>query len=272
MIVDADAARDALLVQYAMDMAKTGLFPALDPRITDWDLRGHILGTDTLRLMREDVCFGFLAESKASPGTFVVIIRGTDGVLEWIEDAEFLLTPYARGGNVEAGFWRVYKTMRYTAMGSGLFEPVAQGIAHGVGEGRVRVVGHSLGSALATYLTLDLAYLIAERVSGLFLASPRPGDATFAALFHSKVESYRLYNYELDFVPRIPRGFHFSQLPNVIAISTDISQARIKFGLFCNHHAICYASMLDFSLQDWARAKFDPSYLACILGPHLAHA
>jgi pimeloyl-ACP methyl ester carboxylesterase len=48
-----------------------------------------------------------------------------------------------------------------------------------VGKGSLIVLGHSLGSTLATYLTFDLAHpgKLGPRVRGCFYASPRPGDA-----------------------------------------------------------------------------------------------
>lgn len=272
LILDADAARSGLLVQYAQDMGRAALFAQPDPRLAkDWNLCGHFISTDRVISVESQVAYGYLAESKAEPGKFIAVIRGTDGILEWIEDAEFALMPHLRGGNVEAGFWGVYSRMFYCPVGTTLeaLSPMAVSIALAVGHGSVKVIGHSLGSALATYLALDLAYLLADRVSGCFLASPRPGDETFGALFHSVVKDYKVYNYELDFVPRVPRGFHFCDLPGTITISPDTAEARIKFGLGCNHHCLCYVSMLDFTLH----AMFnDPIYKAempCVLGPRL---
>jgi triacylglycerol lipase len=275
VILDADAARSGLLVRYAEDMSGAALFAPADPRLSvEWNLLGHLISTDVVGSIETQVCYGYLAESKAAPGTFIAVIRGTAGVLEWIEDAEFTLRPYASGGvsggNVEDGFWGIYERMQYCKLGTTALTPVAASIAAAVGDGSVKVIGHSLGSAIATYLTLDLAFLVGDRVSGCFLASPRPGDDAFGALFHEKVKDYRVLNYELDLVPRVPRGFHFSDLPGATTISPDSAEARIKFGLGCNHHVICYISMLDYTLRSLIDGKLYPDEIICILGPRAA--
>ena len=55
-----------------------------------------------------------------------------------------------------------------------------------VGAGTVTVTGHSLGSALATYLTLDVAVGLGDRATACLFASPRTGDAAWVELFDSK--------------------------------------------------------------------------------------
>jgi triacylglycerol lipase len=216
MIQDTAAAALGLLVDYAMDMytspaGRQTMAPPADTRLAPtWVLRGYICGVDALlhtknsmQLGQDHVCFGYLAEMSQTPGTFVAIVRGTDGFLEWIEDAEFVLVSHSNLGLVEQGFYDIYKTMQFrNAQGDMVSLP--DGIASVVGGGTVTVVGHSLGSALATYLTLDLAAptRLGARVSACLFASPQPGDKTFAALFDATVANYKLYNYELDAAAR----------------------------------------------------------------------
>src|SRR6202034_4599795 len=68
----------------------------------------------------------------------------------------------------------------------------------------VTIVGHSLGAALATYLTLDLTRAgLRARVSACLFASPRTGNQPFVTLFDQTIADYRLFNYMLDIVPRV---------------------------------------------------------------------
>ena len=115
--------------------------------------------------------------------------RGTDGLVEWLIDAKFLLVthPAYADTQVEQGFWSVYQTMSLAdpATGTTTHANAAEGIAVTVGVGAVTVTGHSLGSALATYLTLDVAVGLGERATACLFASPRAGDAAWVGLFDS---------------------------------------------------------------------------------------
>jgi hypothetical protein len=117
-----------LLAMYAEDMYTEGtLNPTADTRIATagWDLVAYLTANDVLipdpsaanqRLSvdrSKRVFYGFLARSKTDPTSFVVAVRGTDGLVEWLIDANFLLMthPAYTGTQVEQGFWSVYQTM-----------------------------------------------------------------------------------------------------------------------------------------------------------------
>lgn len=272
-----ESAELGLLVTYAMDMYTSepaSLAPASDTRLyPKWKIWGYLTATDCVfrsgsRVSGSEVCYGFLAES--DPGVFVAVIRGTNGILEWIEDGEFLSVQHPVAGQVEAGFFGVYSSMVFRPLiGAGPLapQPVAKGIAAAIGAGSVTVIGHSLGSALATFLTFDLAGLVGSRTSGCFFASPRPGNADFAKAFDARVASYQVFNYALDIVPRVPPG-DYSALPKVTLIEPHTSEARISFNFGCFHHVLSYCAMLDFGLTDWkAVPSIDQSCAACIRGP-----
>ena len=137
--------------------------------------------------------------------------------------------------------------------------------------GPVTVVGHSLGSALATYLTLDLARAgLSARVSACLFASPHPGDQAFVALFDQTIADYRLFNYILDIVPRVPPGLGYAALPRRTVIRPSTAEAAIRFDIGCNHHVICYCAMLDYEETMNATNPVPPGEegsKACILGP-----
>ena len=156
---------------YAMDMyrvATSSLAPAPAPGLTasGWTTVAYITGEDSLfPNTNQTVCYGYLA--RQASGEMVAVIRGTDRFVEWVEDAMFAPIPYApqialpAGSGaleVEQGFWTLYKSMQLIDPAGVPLGALAPTIASAAGAaGTVTVVGHSLGAALATYLTLDLA-------------------------------------------------------------------------------------------------------------------
>jgi hypothetical protein len=271
--------RYALLALIAEDMYADPqvLEPQADPRLASngWALRGYLTGCDALLRARtalslgeQRVFYGFLAESTLNPGVFACVVRGTDGLIEWLEDAEFALMAHPVSGRVEAGFWGIYATMHYRAPG-GEDVPLLQGLVCAIGAGDVTVIGHSLGAALATYLTYDLAApkLLGHQVAGRFFASPRPGDDVFAKIVADQVSDQAAYAYEFDVVPRVPFGFGFAPLASVKEFAASAIGVRIKVNPFCSHHALSYCAILDPSSLDLAGIPDqDRPYAACIRG------
>lgn len=271
-----------LLGIYAMDMhvAYPGnLYPPVDPRLAagGWTLRGYVVGQDAwlrsrspVTLFPEPSCYGLLAERTAEPGSFAVVLRGTEGLLEWAEDGEFFPYPYPHPSaiSVEQGFYGVYGSLQYVsvvqAAPGAIIVPqtLLGGLLRTVGSGSITVVGHSLGAAVATYLTLDLAGTKGlGHVAGRFFASPHPGDAAFAHLFDTTVADYQAYAYILDIVPHLPVGLGFCSLPKLRVLTPSTSQARIKFSVGCFHHLLSYLAELQYDLQSWE------ADCGCVLGP-----
>lgn len=281
MLTAAQVSKYGLLPMIAMDMYQstpTSLAPPPDIRLAaEWKLLGYLTATDFLFVpqramlkLNNTVCYGYLAQSIVDPSVFVVAIRGTNGILEWVDDARFDCVAHPVAGKVEAGFWGIYESMQYRSL-EGDVSSVAAGIAKVVGTGTVTVIGHSLGSALCTYLTFDLAdaKMLADRVSAVILASPRTGNTAFVQAFDARVKEYDLWNYELDVVPRVPRGDNYADLPRLNWITMAVAQASVRFSLLCHHHNVCYCSMLNYGLCDWKKLSnaLDASYAACIRGP-----
>ena len=224
-ISDSQAVSFGLLTMYAEDMygaAVGSLNPPADQRVeaAGWSIVGYLTAQDALipskgaplRTLQVDprhrVFFGFLARNKTDPNSYAVAIRGTQGLVEWVIDAEFMLIPHPRhaGAQVEQGFWNIYQTMSLADPISGIttHQNAAEGVEEVVGTGKVIVTGHSLGSALATYFTEDLAERLGPKVSACLFASPRTGDSTWVNIFNTNVKDYRLFNYILDIVTHVP--------------------------------------------------------------------
>jgi triacylglycerol lipase len=263
------------------------LTPTGDPRIIEegWELAAYIVARDALFqsahtvIAGTDVYYGFLARSATNPDNLVAVVRGTNGMLEWIEDAEFASLPHPTlpGGAVEQGFWGIYASMRLVdSNGNPIGSSAADGITQSVGTGTLMVVGHSLGSALSTYLVFDLAdpARLGTRVSACLFASPQTGDQFFADAFDKKVSDYRVFNYALDIVPRVPLGPDYVTLARATVLMPWTSEASIRVDVFCNHHVICYCAMLDYeaTMQDprLLITSDDKVCAACVRGPERA--
>lgn len=304
MLDDPLAAQMALTVMRAEDMFRrldagqqAKLDPPLDPALAAaYELVGYFAASDALikldeklnkRVMQPGgltVFYGFLARSKATAHQYYAVIRGTGSLLEWLKDAEGLPVPHdASKGHVEMGFRSIYDTMTYRAYSNGQFVGeavrVSKGIAAGVPDGKITIVGHSLGSALGTYLALDLATTeqMGDRVTTSMFASPHTGDVAFVDYFDQNMATYTLYNYSRDLVPTVPFALGYAALPRAVKFTPDDAQADIKYdplllfdpnNVACQHHAVCYAAMLDFHAVDWkSLGDIDQGCVACIVGP-----
>jgi triacylglycerol lipase len=237
---------------YVLTGVESDVAPTIPGLGSDWFVRGYL--TASAELFRgsadERFYYGYVAESAYLPGAFVVAIRGTANALDWAKDAEFALRRRANGERVESGFDDVYQSMLLNG------KPVVTTLKTLIGVGSVTVLGHSLGGALAIYLTADLARADV-RVRARFYAPPHPGDAVFAENFDRNVDDYMCYAYELDAVPHLPFGLGYTHLPKFTLITPRTSEARVKFDLGCHHYLWCYVGMLKYDFLDAVRALVD---------------
>ena len=283
------AAACGILAMHAIDMFRVGgsLTPPAAPGLTaaGWTIRAYITGNDTLfakgplQLKGDVVYYGYLAER--APGELAAVIRGTDDFVEWVEDGEFPAIPYApqvplpatqTSILVEQGFWTLYASMQLISPTGAALGALAPAITNTAGStGMVTLVGHSLGAALATYLTLDLARGgLGARVSACLFASPQTGNQAFVTLFDQTIGDYRLFNYILDLVPRVPLGLGYMPLPRRTVLQPATAEANIRVSISCNHHVICYCAMLDYEGTMQATTPVpagEGDSAACILGP-----
>jgi Lipase (class 3) len=145
----------------------------------------------------------------ATSGDVVLAVRGTEGIHEWIHDADFLLVtcPFLAGaGHTEDGFTAMYLSMTIS------IDPTCPSVLQALPTlkfprpvASITVCGHSLGGALATLLALDIAANTPfEHPTVYTYASPRTGGPQFAATYNQVVPNTFRIAGRVDLVPKLP--------------------------------------------------------------------
>ena len=203
--------------------------------------------------------YGFVAVG-GHPKTAVVAIRGTETTMEWWDDFHWDLVPFTQvtdGGKVAQGFLDIYNTFGTMAPGqaqgpaaSGTFAAqVARAAADGLAADLdpalpVVVCGHSLGGALATLLVADLTANTPLKPQAWTFASPRAGDAIFAARYGAlSTVSWRIYN-QVDVVPYFPVDVTDNYQPVTTGYAIN-SLGKAKWSLGCAHALNTYMHVLS---------------------------
>jgi triacylglycerol lipase len=209
---------------------------------------------------QESRAFYGLVAVGGDPMTAVVAIRGTETTMEWWDDFHWDLVPFtqvANGGNVAQGFLDIYNTFGTMTPGqaqgsaaSGTFAAdVAQAAADGLAADLnpalpIVVCGHSLGGALATLLVADLTANTPLKPQAWTFASPRTGDAIFAARYGGlSTVSWRIYN-QVDVVPYFPIDVTDSYQPVTTGYAIN-SLGKAKWSLGCAHALNTYMHVLS---------------------------
>jgi hypothetical protein len=184
--------------------------------------------------------YGIVAFNQANPDSRIIAIRGTEGAIEWIDDAAAIPVPFRQvpsAGRVAQGFDKIYSTLKVVKRPlpefaahaeaavpetfSGSFADQLEQLAtsreaeRGITRPRIAdgsrpqrptiVAGHSLGSSLATLFVMENASKRKFDISMLCtFASPRVGDTQFMHTFNQlPIDSWRIVN-SPDVVPKLP--------------------------------------------------------------------
>ncbi len=211
-------------------------------------LYANELSTDIDPHLGEIVSFGFLALSPTNE--LVASIRGTDTIWEWIHDASFLMvTSPIPGlmGFTEDGFTAIYRSLRTdkTAGSTSAVAAIRNHLAAGPAK-TVTVCGHSLGGALATLLTVDVALNTpCKSPVSYTYASPRTGDHLFASSYNASISySYRVVNRQ-DLVPQLPSILPLPYEHVNTKYELNPPAGKIKQNLACMHHLATYIWLLE---------------------------
>jgi hypothetical protein len=168
------------------------------------------LATDMGPLRSNDVVsIGFILQTTS--GAAVIALRGTEGIMEWIQDARFLAVPcpfLPGAGNTEDGFTARYQSLAISpdAGAASVISSLA-GLQWNCQVTSLTICGHSLGGALATLLAADVATNAPAPFNGATVytyASPKTGDPLFVSTYNHLVpDTSRIAN-RLDLVPKLP--------------------------------------------------------------------
>jgi len=224
--------------------------------------------------------YGMIARHRERKHNFVLAIRGTEGLIEWVDDAKVHLVPFRQvphAGRVSEGFDRIYSTLRVRKRrrgADGTFAVRAEGEAESAPEpttdsfgqqlekladaveeptpaGAPRrsfvVTGHSLGAALATLFVMENKERNKFDISTVCtFASPRVGNTEFARIFDQlPLDSWRIVNRQ-DIVPKVP--FHIPMLFDYEHVETPYefsSSGMVKCNPVCWHSMATYLHWLD---------------------------
>jgi hypothetical protein len=249
-----------------------------------YELGAWIHMSDFIFDLEKPQFYGIVVHGVEDPDSRIIAIRGTEGALEWIDDAAALPVPFRQvpsAGRVASGFDKIYSTLKVvkrtlpglaaraadaapeTFSGSfaeqleqlAISREAERGLAAPLAEGRARrkrptiLAGHSLGAALATLFVME------NDVKGKFdisclctFASPRVGNMEFVHLFNQlPIDSWRIVN-KRDIVPKLP-----PHIPIVLDYGhVDVAYAFdssnfVKNGPLCWHSMETYLHWLDSS-------------------------
>jgi predicted lipase len=235
-----------------------------------WELGAWIHMSDFLLNRNTPEFYGIVAHSLADTDSRIIAIRGTEGMVEWIDDAAVLPTPFRQvpgAGRVAGGFDRIYGSLKVVkrplrglkaaAVGPATFEgsfadqleqevlsrEAERGLA--APEKRERrqrptvVTGHSLGGALTTLFVMENASKKKfDITTSCTFASPRVGNKEFARLFDQlAIDSWRIVNTP-DLVPKLPP--HIPVLLDYDHVDTEYSFSSAGFA---KNNPVCWHAM-----------------------------
>jgi hypothetical protein len=219
------------------------------------------LGTDINPLRGNNIVSIGLVLQDTGTGDVVLAVRGTEGIMEWVQDARFCLVscPFAAGaGNTEDGFTAMYNSFRIGS-DSKTSAPLCSALATlkfpkpVSATTPVTVCGHSLGGALATLLGLDVAInTIFKNPTVYTYASPRTGDSAFTAFYdHMVPNTIRVAN-RMDLVPKLPMPPLYDHVStpselNPVQMLPLPPKVLVKPTLACEHILDTYLYLLSLA-------------------------
>jgi len=159
--------------------------------------------------------WAYVYQNNMDPNDLLIAIRGTESIMEWIKDFEVNKVSFVsfsgqrKNVKVENGFFSIYKNIR-----AELFA-----ILQHHKPSRLRISGHSLGGALATLLTYDIA-LSAPKIKPILFTygNPHTGDQNFVnAIKQISIKNAVRLTFVVnikDIIPKLPPTlFGYESIP-----------------------------------------------------------
>lgn len=242
-------------VKVAFSMYAPGVTNPAQPKNfpKGWRLVKNINAEAVVSFYRQKEFIGFVAQCEKDPSRFAVVMHGTEGIADFLDDFEFLMTDFnlvPNGGRTEYGFTRFYESFTFVdpiSEDSQTLVEYIDGLSQNVS---FTVAGHSLGGPLATLHSLVLASRNVPVEAYLF-ASPMVGDATFVNTYNSLVkQSYRIVN-KPDIVHQLPGTLLGYEHVNTLFEINSLDYPEIKRSISCFHSPDVYI----YTLIKTANAK-----------------
>jgi len=258
--------------------------PAADDIPDPYELVAWIVMSDFMLNDETPKFYGIVVRHREQRHNFIMGIRGTEGLREWLDDVMVRLVPFsaADAGRVAYGFDRIYSTLtvyRRHAGSDGTFAPKKAmesesarermagtfakqleqltdtleepGMAAVKPEDAPRrsfaVAGHSLGAALATLYVMENKERKRINITTCCtLASPRVGNTDFARMFDRlPLDSWRIVNKQ-DLVPDLPLYVPILfDYEHVQTVYEFSSSGMVKWNPVCWHSIATYLHWLD---------------------------
>jgi hypothetical protein len=247
-----------------------------------YELGAWIHMSDFIFDVTEPKFYGIVVHGIEDPNSRLIAIRGTEGAIEWLDDAAAIPVPFRQvpsAGRVAGGFDKIYDSLKVvkrhlpgasasaaaampeTFSGSfaeqleqlAISREVERGFAAPSGEARSRpqrptvVTAHSLGAALATLFVMENDSKRKFDLSTLCtFASPRVGNTEFVHTFNQlPIDSWRIVNTR-DIVPKLPPHIPILlDYAHVDAACPFDSSPFAKNGPECWHSMDTYLHWLD---------------------------
>jgi len=178
----------------------------------------------------------------------IIAFRGSSSLSNWLHDLDFLLVPYSSvpGALVHDGFYDAYKDVKQEV------ESHVKALVTKYPHKAVRVIGHSLGAAIAVICSSELQRLNitqTENLTVMTIGQPRVGNLKFAQHFDSIIgRHYRIVN-KRDLVPHVPPvQFNYHHTGTEIWFPTNYTSYVVCNG--SGEDASCSDSLHDFTIDD----------------------
>lgn len=196
----------------------------------------------------EEERYALLYQSSLQSDVYLVAFRGTSSAYDMILDLESATTTAFTPFNttthfpntvaVGDGFYKIYAT-KNSSMTASLQSQLFTAInALPTPATQIYITGHSLGGALASLFTLDMAVsLPSVIIESITYASPRVGTANWQTAYN---QTYALQNKTIrvcnsyDLVPKSPPAlwpFDFKDVGNVFPVAFGLVEYHIDFPL-----------------------------------------
>lgn len=228
------------------EIASNPKFPT--PFLSEYKPIANLCACDSTRSTEKEF-YGHLSWNTNEAGHLVISIRGTSNAQEWEDDAKFFKTKYPydkKIGEVELGFAEIFSSFTVSEPGNTQKIKLFDYLDNMQEIEQITVVGHSLGSSLATLVATEIARReISESIRLLTFASPLVGDTTFVKYVESKIsKSLRIVN-KPDLVPNVPpKILGFRHINHKYEVNSHPNQ-NIKHSIICFHSLDTYLHMLD---------------------------